>query len=113
MAPKLAGAADAALHLIENEECARVIAELPKALQELCRRWCDAALALHWFNKHSTGLALLYVRCRRLYIEEFGLQAACQSALPENPSLWNAEAGGGGGKHRTCVTPGMMGKKGV
>ena len=51
-----AGAAHAALHLVEDEHQARFVCERTQALQELVRRRMDAALALDRLDQQGRGL---------------------------------------------------------
>ena len=53
---ELAGAADAALHFVEDQEQAVLVAEFAQPLQRLRREAADAALALHGLEQDRRGL---------------------------------------------------------
>ena len=55
MREKLAGAGDAALHLVKDEKRAGGVADLAKRLQEALGRGADAALALNRFDQDRRG----------------------------------------------------------
>ncbi len=56
MGKELAGAADAGLHLIEDQEQAELVAERAQFLQEFLRRRTNAALALDRLDQDRGGL---------------------------------------------------------
>ena len=55
MAPEVAGAPEAALHLVKHQDRARFRADLLQPGEERLVRGEDAALALHGLNKHRRG----------------------------------------------------------
>jgi hypothetical protein len=63
--PERAGAAQAALHLVEDEQRAGGVADLAQAAQEVCLRGAHAALALHGLHEHRRRLALADQLARR------------------------------------------------
>ena len=58
MREELAGAAVPALHLVENEQQAVLVACLAQALQEFLRRRSDAALALDRLDQEARGVVV-------------------------------------------------------
>ena len=57
VAPQRPGAAQAALHLVEDEQCASGVAQLTQSRQKGGVGTADAALALHRLNQHCGGAA--------------------------------------------------------
>jgi len=60
--PQAAGAAQAALHLVEHQQRARVVAQPPQARQEVSAGGEDAALALQRLHKHAGRAPLRQAR---------------------------------------------------
>ena len=75
MGEQLAGAADAGLHLVEDQEQAVLVAELAQAAQALRRHGADAALALDRLDQDGAGLGRDR-RLQRLVIAERDLVEA-------------------------------------
>lgn len=74
MRPQLPCAAHPALHLIEHQQGARLVAELSEAFQEGPGGCVDATLALHRLHKHCRSDSLADALRRRLQVAPLGLQ---------------------------------------